>query len=240
MKYVLLLLLMIVIAMASCKKTNSFNANVLFYNASWSVPAVTAAWNGNDIVSTGIAQGRSSGTADSPYVQVPAGTNLITVKAGSTALLNKNIYASAATGSSFIIFDTSASSAPARIIQLTDDLTLPDSLQIKLRQLYMVPDLTVKFDTWLVNGTIDSIRLDSAGYFAGSTLTASSIQAFTAQNIYGTYTIKVKKTATNQVYASVANYPFLKRGIYSIVFSGLPAGTGAAALQLSVLHHHTQ
>ena len=239
MKYVLLLLVGTGV-FVSCKKANGYNANILFYNASWSLPSISAAWNDGSVVSS-LAQGKVSGTADAPYLQVPAGTNLVTIKAGSTALLNKNIYTASAKGSSFIVFDTSTGSFPVRILQLTDDLTLPDTTQVKYRILNLVPDTAVHVDIWLVNGATDSIRLDTAGSFIGSTVAASAAEPFTSFSYTGNrYTVKVKKTGTQQVYTSLANYMFAKQGIYSIIFSGLLTGTGATALQLSVLYHHTQ
>ncbi|HTE09878.1 MAG TPA: DUF4397 domain-containing protein [Chitinophagaceae bacterium] len=241
MKYVVLMILIAMVVFISCKKTNSSNASVLFYNATWSLPAITAAWNGNEIITTAIAQGQSSGTADSPYAKVPAGTNLITLKAGANTLLDKNIYAAASAGSSFIFFDTSTVAAPVRILQLTDDLSLPDTGQLKYRVLNLVPDTSVKVDIWLVNGASDSMRLDSAGVFAGTAAVASSIQSFNALPFHGgNYTVKIKKTATEQVYIAVANYPFAIKGIYSIIFSGLLTGTGSTGFKLSVLHHPPQ
>ena len=244
MKYAVLMILIAVVVFVSCKKTNSSNASVLFYNATWSLPAITAAWNGSEIITTAIAQGQSSGTADSPYAKVPAGTNLITLKAGTNTLLDKNIYAAASTGSSFIFFDTTIVATPVfpvRILQLTDDLSLPDTGQLKYRVLNLVPDPAVKVDIWLVNGTSDSMRLDTAGGFAGAAAVASTIQTFNTLPFHGgNYTVKVKKTATEQVYISVADYPFAIKGIYSIIFSGLLTGTGSTGFKLSVLHHPPQ
>ncbi len=241
MKYVLLMIGMGVCMAVACKKTNSFNAQVLFYNASWSLPAVSASWNDGAAISTALAQGASSGTADSPYVALPAGTNLVTIKAGTTALLNKNIYTAAAAGSSFIVFDTSTSAVPARILQLSDDLTLPDTTQLKYRLLKLVPDAATSVDIWLVNGVTDSIRLDTAGAFIGATTTADAVESFNTIGFPGgNYTVKIKKTGTQQLYASLANYPFAVQGIYTIIFSGLPSGTGAAAMKVNVLRHPPQ
>ena len=241
MRYIVLMIIVTAIVFVSCQKTNSVNASVLFYNATWSLPAITAAWNGGDIVTTAIAQGQSSGRNDSAYLQVPAGTNLITVKAGANTLLDKNIYAAAGQGTSFIFFDTTnvtTTTSPARILQLTDDLTLPDTSHINYRVLNLVPD-TIKVDIWLVNGATDSIRLDTAGAFAGTMVEASSLQTFTTISYYGgNYTVKVKKTGTEEVYIKLDNYPFTIKGIYTIIFSGLLAGTGNTGFKLSVIHHH--
>ncbi len=224
----------------ACRKTNNTTTSVLFYNGTWSLSAISAAWNGTDIIATPIAQGQSSVTPDSAYIQVQAGTNLVTLKSGSTTLLDKNIYTAAATGSSFIFFDTSATvTAPVRILQLTDDLTKPDTGRIKYRIINLVPDTTIKVDTWLVNGTADSARLDSSATFIGKNATADVVQGFSAQPYYASsYTIKVKKSGTETVYASINQYPFVLQNTYSIIFSGLLTGTGSTGFKLSVLHHH--
>ena len=238
MKYIVLVMVMAAVVLVSCKKTNSTNARVLLYNASWSLPAITAAWNGGDIVTSAIAQGQSSGTVDSPYLQVPAGTNLVTIKAGSTTLVDKNIYTTAAGGNSFIFFDTSSGTAAVRILQLSDELSLPDTAQLKYRTLNLVPDTSIKADIWLVNGITDSVRLDSAKSFIGTTPDASSAGNFTAIKYHGqNYTVKIKKTGTQELYVAPVIYPFAIKGIYSFVFSGLPNGSGSTGLKLSVLHH---
>ena len=205
------------------------------------MPGITAAWNGVDIVTTAIVQGAGSGAANAPYVQAPAGTNLVTLKAGTTQLLDKNIYTGGGSASSFIFFDTSMAlpAAPVRILQLTDDLSLPDTAKIKYRILNLVPDTSLHVDIWLVNGVTDSVRLDSANSFIGGTALAENLQAFDSTGYHGeNFTLKVKKTATEQLYIAVANYPFTVKGLYSIIFSGLLTGTGSTALKLSVLQHH--
>ncbi|MEO5682132.1 MAG: DUF4397 domain-containing protein [Chitinophagaceae bacterium] len=241
MRYVLLMIVMAVVFFTSCNKTNSSNANVLLYNATWSVNSISAAWNGTSIVTAAIAQGMSSGTRAVAYLQVPAGTNLVTLKAGSDTLVDKNIYTLSSAGTSFLFFDTSAViAARPRILQLTDILTQPDTGQISYRFIHASPDTGTRVDVWLVNGITDSVRLDTAGLFIGKEAAASAVQSFTAisYNVKA-YTVKIKKTGTQILYASVANYPFVKRGIYSIIFSGLPAGTGNAGFKLSVLQHQS-
>jgi hypothetical protein len=240
MKYCMLVILIAVVAVVSCKKTNSSNASVLFYNATWSLPGITAAWNGNNIITTPIAQGQSSGTANNPYLQVPAGTNLLTLKTGTDTLVNKNIYSTAFSGTSFLFYDTSnVPGSAVGILQLTDDLTLTDTAEIKYRIIDLSPDTTATADVWLVNGVTDSIRLDSAAVFIGKNPLASSLQAFQLPIKYHgeAYTIKIKKTGTEQLYASIANYIFAVRNAYSIIFSGLSTGTGSTGFTLSVLHH---
>ncbi|HTL08393.1 MAG TPA: hypothetical protein VL307_09065 [Chitinophagaceae bacterium] len=233
----LLLVVLLAVAVVACKKTNNVSASILVYNASWSANGITMALNGTPIIAQPIAQGSSSGTADSPYIKIPAGTNNITVNTGSSVLVDKNVYASAAFGNSFILFDTSVQQRPTRILQLSDDLSLPDTFRIKYRVLNLVPDTAVKVDILLVNGSTDSLPLVTNGSFAGNTVSASTLQSFTAVPYHGeNYSIKIKKAGTGELYTTL-NYPFSIQGIYSIIFSGLPAGNAGAGLKLTVLRH---
>jgi len=236
----ILLALFITSFLGACKKGNSSNANVLLYNASWSLPAVSAYWNGNNIMANALAQGQSSGTSQAPYLQVPAGTSLVTLKAGTDTLVDKNIYAPVAGGNSFLFFDTSMSKAPARVLQLTDDLTPPDTARIKYRFINFSPDTSVIADLWLVNGSTDSLKIKSSIVFVGSTVTASGLPAFEVPDFKyrgQAYTIKIKRSGTDMVLASIPNYVFAVQGVYSIIFSGLSTGSGNTGLKLSVLHH---
>jgi Domain of unknown function (DUF4397) len=241
MKYGLLIILIAAGVFCSCKKTNSSNANVLFYNATWSAPAITAAWNGDNIITTALAQGQSSGTNNKPYLQVPAGTNLVTLKAGNDTLANKNIYADASAGNSIFFFDTSAvAGSTVRILQVTDNLTPPDTAQINYRFINFSPDTSATADVWLMNGATDSIELKAAAAFIGKDAVATSVPAFTAVKYHQqTYTIKIKKAGTEILLASIAGYIFTARGVYSIIFSGLSTGTGSTGFKLFVLYHQT-
>jgi len=241
MKNLLLIVLLCTVFYVACKKTNNVSANVLVYNASWAYSGITLALNGNLLTTQPIAQGGSSGTADSPYIKIPAGTNAVTVNNGSTVLLEKNIYASAAGGNSIIFFDSSTQQAPPRVLQLTDDLSLPDTFRLKYRVLYLVPDTAVKADILLVNGTQDSVPIVTNGVYAGSALAAGAVQTFNVLSYHGeNYSIKVKKTGTNELYTTLTNYPFAVKGIYTIIFSGLPGGNASSGLKLSVLRHPVQ
>jgi hypothetical protein len=93
-------------------------------------------------------------------------------------------------------------------------------------------------DLWLVNSTLaDSLRLDSAAVFIGAGALPSQLQSFGNYKYHNgsSYTVKVKRTGTEQVLASVANYLFMEKGIYSIIYSG--SATAATGLKLSVLKH---
>lgn len=238
MKYFLVIVLAAVVFL-SCKKSDGGTTHVLFYNGSWSVPAITATWNGSAIITTPVSQGQSTGTVDNPYLPVPAGTNLVTVNSGAAVLFSKNVYANPATGNSLLFYDTSIT-APSTVqtIQLTDDLSLPDTAQIKFRFINASPDTAATTDLWLVHGTTDSALIKTAS-FIGKDAPGSTVQVFEAAIKYHgeTYTIKAKKSGTQNVLASVSNAVFVVKGIYSFVLSGFSTGTGSSAFKLSVLHH---
>ncbi len=237
MKY-LLLSVMLLSLFTACKKSAGTTSRVLVCNAGYSQTNLTGSWDGFAFLSTGLAQGQVSGKPDSPYARVAAGTNNIILKLGSSVLLDKNIYASPTGGYSVVLYDTNALVPSNRILVLTDDLTRPDTFSIRFRTLDCVPTQD-SVDIWLVNQTqADSIRLDSASAYIGSTVLEENIQPFAVAKYYGgVYSVKVKKTGTEQVLATLNNYPFNIQEIYSIVYSGIPAGTGPSGLKITVFRH---
>jgi hypothetical protein len=240
MKY-LLLTAIICPFFVSCSKSAGTTSRVLVCNAGYSQTSLTASWDGYAFLSTGLAQGQVSGKPDSPYARVAAGTNNIVLKLGTTVLLDKNIYASPTGGYSVVLYDTNAMAVSNRVLVLTDDLTRPDTFSIRFRILDCVPTQD-SVDIWLVNQTqADSIRLDSAAAYIGSTVLEENIQSFAPAKYYGgAYTVKIKKTGTEQVLATLSNYPFNIQEIYSIVYSGIPAGSGASGLKITVFRHPQQ
>ena len=238
----LLMAAAIVMAAVACRKTVSTNASVLFYNGSWTASNIRAAWNGIALTITPVTQGQSSGTAEKPYLDAPAGTSLVNLQAGLDTLVNKNIYTAAATSSTFLFYDTTAMVIPGarvNVLQLTDDLSLPDTAMIKYRLIDLAPDPADIADVWLVNGATDSVRLDSAFTFIGAAAQSSTVQPFLPLSYHNeNYTLKIKKTGTETVLASIPQVNFMVRGIYSIIFSGISSNTGAGAVRLSLLHHN--
>jgi Domain of unknown function (DUF4397) len=238
MKYYLFLSLLLLTGFASCKKGASSSSALLIHNATSSISALTASWNGAVATGTALAPGATSGTPDAPYLYLPAGTNNLVLKSGTTVLVDKNIYTSSTGGYSMLLYDTGVTAGAVRILIMNDDLTLPDTASIHIRVLDCAPD-TAGVDVWLVNSSnADSLRLDSAFLFMGAEAVATDVQTFTAIKYHGlSYSVKIKKTGTEEVLASVINYPFKEQGIYSVVYSGLLSGTGNAAPKLAVIHH---
>ena len=236
MKY-FVFLFSLAIVLASCKKTSVAPAKLLIYNATYTIDALSASWNGVAITPTPLAEGQVTGSANTPYLLLPAGTNNLVLKSGNTVLVDKNIYTSSVNGYSMIVWDTNAVAGISNVIVLPDDLTVPDTAAINIRRIYISPAADT-VDLWLVSSTLaDSVRLDSAAVFAGAAAVPSQVQTFGSYKYHNgsSYTVKVKRTGTEQVLASVANYPFMEKGIYSIIYSGL--GTSASGLKLSVLKH---
>ena len=224
--------------MTGCSKTGTINTRVIFYNATSSVATLSATWNDHALLSSALAQGQSSGSPSAPYLNAPAGTNLLTVVAGTDTLLRKNIYSKASGGTTFILYDTAMPAGRPQILQLTDDLSLPDTATIKYRLIDLSPDSNARADVWLVNGTTDSLRLDSAAGFIGPVPSATAVQAFNSIKYHGeAYTLKIKKTGTGLVMASVNGFALVARGIYSFIFSGISSGAGATGPKITVLQH---
>jgi hypothetical protein len=239
MKKFLFVILIGITGFIACKKTAGTTSKILVINATYSISALTAELNGIAITQSALAQGQTCGTADAPYQILPAGTNNILLKSGTSVLSDKNLYMGSASGYSILVYDTGQSAGTAKnILQLTDDLTLPDTASIGFRFINCVPD-TLPADVWLVNSNgADSAILTSNAAFIGATATASALQAFNAIRYPGqSYSIKVKIAGTQELVAAASNYLFKERGIYSFVYSGLPAGSGATARKLSVIHH---
>jgi hypothetical protein len=222
-------------AIIACKKTAAINAPVLFYNATYSLPSFTVSWNNGQVLTNAITPGHSTNTADSPYVEVPGGTNLVTLKVGANTLFEKNIYTPAGFGNSFFLYDTGTVAGAAGILQMSDDFTVPDTASINYRLLDLCPDPSVLADVWLVHGTTDSVNIATSTTFIGQDAAGASYQAFNNIKYHNEqYTIKVKNTGTEQLFASINMYPFVVRGLYTIVFSG----TAATGFKLTVLHNH--
>jgi Domain of unknown function (DUF4397) len=239
MKYYLFVLLIVAAAFVACKKTAGTTSKILLLNATYSIPALTAELNGIPVTNTALSQGQVSGTPDIPYQNFPAGTNNIVLKSGTNVLADKNLYTGPANGYSIMVYDTSQSAGNAKnILILTDDLTVPDTAAVRLRFINCIPD-TLLVDVLLVNTNgADSVALISSAAFIGATATASSLQSFNAIKYHGqSYNIKIKKAGSQELLASVNNYLFKEREIYSFVYSGLPTGSGATARKLVVIHH---
>lgn len=237
MKYPVFIL-SIALILAGCKKTTVVApAKLLIYNATYIIDALTASWNGVAITPAPLAEGQVTGTPEAPYLLLPAGTNNLVLKNGSTLLIDKNIYTSNTGGYSMIVWDTNAVAATSNILVIPDDLTTPDTAAVNIRRIFISPAADT-VDLWLVNSSLaDSARLDSAAVFIGAAALPSQVQAFGSYKYHNgsSYTVKVKRSGTEEVLASVANYPFMEKGIYSIVYSGNEAAV--SGLKLSVLKH---
>ena len=242
MKYHWFVLLIVIAGFVSCKKTAGTTSKIMVLNATYSIPALAAELNGIPITNTALSQGQVSGTANAPYQNLPAGTNNIVLKSGTNILSDKNLYTGPANGYSILVYDTSQLAVSTiNTLILTDDLTLPDTASIRLRFINCVPD-TLLTDVVLVNiSGADSVLLLSNAPFIGAAASATSVEVFNAIKYHGqAYNIKVKKAGSQELLAAENNYVFIEREIYSFVFSGLPAGNGATARKLLVVHHAFQ
>ncbi|MBC7903569.1 MAG: DUF4397 domain-containing protein [Gemmatimonadaceae bacterium] len=237
-RFKLMVCIALLAGLVSCKKSGTTPARFLVHNASWSAGAISALWNGQDITGNGLSQGSTTGLPGFPYQLLPGGTNLFAIKEGTTKLLEKNLYVKPGIGQSLFFYDSSPLLPELKIVFLTDDLTLPDSGNSKIRFINFVPDTSLRVDFSVVSAT-DSIRLDSASQFI-ELRAFNSYEVFNVYKVAKNYTVMIRKSGTGELLSSIPDFPFESKGVYSIVFSGLPGGTGGSTFRLSVIPHRSQ
>jgi hypothetical protein len=226
------------IVFSSCKKNVGTISRLLVTNATLATGDLSVSWSGFPLTPTALAQGKTTGTTAEPYLQVPAGTNNIVLKSGSTVLLDKNIYG-APSNFSLLVYDTSLTSATLNVAVLTDDLTLPDTTSLaKCRFIDCVPDTNV-VDVILLN-IADTVAITSVS-FIGANPTVSTLQTFGTLKS-GTYKPLVYKTGTAFTVSPLFAGDSITLGpqkICTLVYSGKPGSTGPDALKLAAIFHPT-
>ncbi len=141
----------------------------------------------------------------SALIYLPASTGNRNVKisadSGKTSLIEANVAMDLGKIYSFFAMDTVLNSK-LKVLQLTDDLTLPASGMAHVRFLHLAP-ATAPVDVTFTRGT-DSVTMSGMSY-AGTTTTpnVATLAKFTPIPA-GTYTIKVKSPGTQTVLAQSA------------------------------------
>jgi hypothetical protein len=226
--------IMICCMAVACKKSGSGSTKLALYNATHSIAALSASWSGIGINANPLAQAQSSGSATTPYVQLPAGTNNIVVTAGSRTFFDKNAFAAFGNAYTLLVYDTSSADSTLNTLLLTDDLTLPDTASAKCRFINCVPD-TMSINFFLVN-KVDTFAIQNAS-FIGRIPLASSVQPF--GNVKrGTYKPYLVQAATRLAFFTTTDSITLTRqSIYSFIYSGLKTGTGARGIKFNIINH---
>jgi len=225
-----------VIAFYSCKKNVGTVSRLLVHNATLTTADLSVVWSGTSLTPTALAQGKTSGTVAEPYLLVPAGTNNIIMKSGSTVLLDKNIYG-APSNFSLLVYDTSLVSTTLNVAVLTDDLTLPDTTRLaKYRFIDCVPDTTIA-DLVLRNST-DTVTLTAIS-FIGANPVVSSLQTFSTikSGIYRPFIYKTGNDSTATPLFAGDSITLGPQKICTIVYSGKPGSTGVDSLKLAAIFH---
>jgi len=219
----------------SCKSTGT-TSRLLVTNATLATGDLSVLWSGYLLTPTALAQGKTTGTATEPYLQVPAGTNNIVLKSGSTVVLDKNIYG-APSNFSLLVYDTSLTSATLNVAVLTDNLTLPDTTSLaKCRFIDCVPDTNV-VDVLLLRAA-DTVAITGIS-FIGANPTVSSLQTFGTLKS-GKYRPVVYKTGTAFTALPLFSADSVTLGpqsICTLVYSGKPGSSGADSLKLAAIFH---
>lgn len=145
---------------------------------------------------------------NSTYLPVLAGTRIVDIRRGANNTAANYISTFTHTFErgkiySFFLYDTTTSSTgQARVLRLTDDLTLPTANMSNVRFLNLAPRST-PVDVTLLRTSVtpnDSITISNSSY-VGAAPSESALAPFTAVP-RGTYTAKVKTAGTQSVLTS--------------------------------------
>ncbi len=231
MQRVLVIVILCACIVASCKKAPGVTTRMLLHNATLTIDSLSMLWNGTTVTSSALAQGKTSGTVSEPYLTIPAGTNNIILKSGSTTLLDKNVYGGVNTSYTLLAYDSTTSASSLNVILLTDDLSFAtDSVSPKYR--FINCSYGTAIDSVKLRNAADTVSVSTIT-FIGPSPTASTVQVFTTLTA-GTYQPLVFSGGVAKAYDSVA---LSAQKICSLIYSGKPGSTGADSLKLAVIFH---
>lgn len=206
MKKILALALISTAVLTSCEKAFEQPAD-------WTSAAVIHAAPGTDTLHAFVDTGRYTATGvtylnNSTYLPVLAGSHPVNIIKGTTFSGTKyvptfnwnfergKIY-------SFFVYDTvPAAGGTAKVLRLTDDLTLPTGTNTNVRFLHLAPNGPA-VDVTLLRTSVtpnDSVTITNRSYI-GATPNEASLSAFMPIP-GGTYTAKVKAAGTQTVLLS--------------------------------------
>jgi hypothetical protein len=236
MKQYLIILSACCLLAVACKKSEGGSSRFAFYNATHSIAALTFAFNGTDITTaSALAQGQSSGSSLTPYGSLPAGTNNFIAKAGTRTFLNNNAYTVAGSAYTFLSYDSTATDSSVHTIFLLDDLALPDTASAKCRFINCAADTMVLVPVLLNNR--DTLALPN-GSFIGKNPSASTVQSFVNVKKGKYKFFLVQQASPNAiVFTGTDSLSLIGQSIYSFIYSGLKAATGAKGIKFNIITH---
>ena len=175
------------------------------------------------------------GTSFGPYLPVLSGTKTINIRRGTTAASSlyvnsfENNFAPAGIYSYFVYDTTTSATGQAKVLKLTDDLTLPATTNSKVRFLHLAPNAPA-VDITLVRTSVtpnDSVTISNKAY-VGATPNETALAEFISVP-RGVYTAKVKLAGTQTVATTVAadlsrGFDITQGGIFSLYASGTAKG----------------
>jgi hypothetical protein len=232
----IILLSSCIACLLACKKNELTTSKLVIVNASYSLNSISARWNGVAVTSNPLAQAQHSGTVTNLYTAIPAGTSKLVLQNGSTTLLNNNVYAGAAGAYTLLVYDTSSAANSTRVVYLTDNLAKtggPDTIFVRF--LFCSPSDS-NVDVIFLNSVKNDTIFKNVSSFGEKTI-EKNIEQFTELRNQGITNIKINEAGSNIQLASITNFSFQQQSYYTILYSGLPGATGAAAPQLKVITH---
>lgn len=211
---------------SACKKDKTpAKANVLVTHASPDAPGVDLLVDNVKVNSSALTFPNNTG-----YLQVNEGTRNIKVNASgtSTSVINADISFSGDKSYSLFAYKQLAQIGA---ILVADDLTTPASGKAHIRFFHLSPDAP-GVDVGILNGSTFTPVFANRSFETQTTASANA--AFTPVNA-GTYTFQVRVAGTSTAALTIPGVTLEAGKIYTVFARGLLAGSGAQALNASVI-----
>jgi hypothetical protein len=223
MKKLILAILSVPVIFSACKKDDDKNDNdpskarVLFVHTTLSADTLRVKANGATEVNSLPSLGNSG------YISLSPGSTAISFVLTQTSLPLKDTTINLAANNNYSVFAAGTVVSPG-VFVTNDDLTSPGSGKAKVRLINLSQEN--------LNETI----------YVGSTKIDSNVAYRTAtpfrEVAAGTYNVIVQDPSNVPLLRQISNMQFVGGKIYTIIISGLAAGSGNAALQLTVLSNN--
>ena len=216
--YGIVVLVLLIFAISSCKVTNNATTSVQMINASPDAGSVNLYLSGNLKTTTPVNYSYSSG-----YLSTIVGNQTAEIKSSTTAVILVSTPVNLTEYSNYSIYLCGlANSASLGSIVALDDLTAPSAGKAKLRFV----------NTVVGSPQVNLIANSSTTLFTG--IAYKSVTGF-VEIMPGTYNLAAASTAVTSVSVATASQTFVSGKIYTIYFKGaIGATTDPSKLGLGV------
>lgn len=213
-------------ALSACKKDKApVKANVLVTHASPDAPGVDLLVDNVKVNSSALTFPNNTG-----YLQVNEGTRNIKVNASGTTTTVIDANVSFTGNTSYSVFAYKKLAQIGAIV-VADDLTTPASGKAHIRFLHLSPDAP-GVDVGVLTGSTFTTVFANRSFETQATATANA--AFTPVDA-GTYTFQVRVAGTSTVALTIPGVTLEAGKIYTVFARGLLSGSGAQALNASII-----